>query len=77
MSEDNILNWIDDKGYKEQSLDSPEVLASFETWRERIIGLNPMFEMPYLKTPIYAKMSDGCCHKTVVEYCADCPFKEK
>ena len=25
----------------------------------------------------YSKQADGCCHKTVVERCSDCSFKEE
>ena len=25
----------------------------------------------------YAKQADGCCHKTVIERCSDCSFKEE
>jgi hypothetical protein len=24
--------------------------------------------------PIYPKMADGCCHKTVIQRCTDCSF---
>lgn len=75
--QNNILDWIDDKGYQEGSLDSPEALASREIWRKLLEGdgLNHLATIPSSIT--CDKMSDGCCHKTVLEHCADCPFKEK
>lgn len=26
------------------------------------------------KRPVYDKLPDGCCHKTVITRCKDCPF---
>lgn len=72
----NILNWIDDKGYEEGSLNNEEFIKSQESWR---IFFQKHIHQQHVHTgsPVYDKLSDGCCHKTVQERCADCSFKEE
>lgn len=67
--QNNISDWIDDKGYQEGSLENKEFIKTQNMWKivfHTSTGI-----------PVYDKMSDSCCHKTVLENCADCPFKEK